>query len=204
MINFLLSILSTHVTSFISSLGYWGLAVCMALESCNFPIPSEIIQPFGGYLVSIGRINIWGAVLAGTAGGTIGSFISYYLGKYAIEIPYLSGHSCRNQQCLKDWFARYGERTVFFGRLIPIVRTFISLPAGAARMNIPRFLLYTFMGSLIWSILLTYIGYMLGENWEIMKTYFHQVDMILGAGLVVITMFYFVYRNRVAQKYIKK
>lgn len=186
----LLNMVSGYVTSYISRLGYGGLALFMTLESFNLPIPSEIIQPFGGYLVSAGRLTFWGAVLSGTLGGTVGSLASYYLGRYLMGCRFLFWISPSKVKRLNSWFDRYGESTVFFCRLIPIVRTFISLPAGAARMNIPRFLVYSFLGSLLWSILLTYFGYMLGENWDILKIYFHQTDLVLMIVLVVLAVTY--------------
>lgn len=191
----LLNMISSYITSFISQLGYGGLALFMALESCNLPIPSEIIQPFGGYLVSAGKLTFWAAVLSGTMGGTVGSLVSYYLGRYLIDSRLLFWISPSKVKQLTSWFNRYGESTVFFCRLLPVVRTFISLPAGAARMNIPRFLGYTFMGSLLWSMLLTYLGYILGENWDILKVYFHQADLVLIAVIVVLTVAYFMHHQ---------
>lgn len=191
----LLSIISGYITSSINLLGYGGLAFFMALESCNLPIPSEIILPFGGYLVSAGKISFWGAVLAGSIGGTIGSLISYYLGCYAINCRFFKVSPIK-AQLLTSWFARYGEGTVFIGRLVPMVRTFISLPAGAAKMNLPRFLIYTFMGSMVWSIMLTYLGYILGENWEVLKAYFNQLELVLFSCLAVFIAGYFLRRHR--------
>lgn len=187
----IITLISTHVTSFINGFGYWGLAVCMALESCNLPIPSEIIQPFGGYLVSAGKLNFWGAVFSGTTGGTIGSLASYYIGRYVSNTSAFLWISAAKRNWLTGWFQHYGEKTVFLGRLLPIVRTFISLPAGTAKMHVPRFLAYTFLGSLLWSIFLTYLGFVLGENWDILKTYFHRADLIilLAFGLLILAYF---------------
>ncbi|MBC7104556.1 MAG: DedA family protein, partial [Firmicutes bacterium] len=137
----------------------------MAVESCNIPLPSEVILPYGGYLVSTGRLEFWWAALAGTAGGTAGSAVSYYIGLYGGR-PFLNrygryfGVTPQKLALAERWFARYGEATVFFTRLLPVIRTFISLPAGVARMNFPRFLVYTFLGSLPWSLALTYVGYL--------------------------------------------
>ncbi len=181
-----------QVTGFISGLGYWGIAICMAIESCNIPLPSEMIQPFGGYLVSIGRLNFWETVLAGTVGGTLGSIVSYYFGYYAIDSRWLFWISAGKKEQLSGWFERYGERTAFFSRLVPGVRTFISLPAGASRMNIFKFILYTFFGSLIWSTFLTYIGFVLGENWREIEVYFKQADLLVIIGLLVLLGYYFI------------
>lgn len=190
----ILVIISSHVTDLIGSLGYGGLTLLMALESCNLPIPSEVIQPFGGYLVSTGRLTFGGAVLAGTVGGTIGSLASYYLGRYAIDSRMFFWVSQTKRHWLTAWFNRYGESTVFFGRLIPIVRTFISLPAGAGKMNVIRFIGFTFGGSLIWSILLTYLGYILGQNWDMLKGYFHKIDIVVALAVIALSMLYYLHR----------
>lgn len=177
-----------QVTVIIAALGYWGVGIGMAIESANIPLPSEVILPFGGYLVYTGRLDFWATVMAGTVGGTIGSIGSYYLGvrggrpflqKYG---PYI-GITQRKLAIAERWFTRYGEATIFFTRLMPIIRTFISLPAGIAKMNFKRFVIYTFMGSLPWSILLVYAGYALGQNWRSLKPWFHRAD-ILVAGLL--------------------
>jgi membrane protein DedA with SNARE-associated domain len=179
-----------QVTGFISGLGYWGIAVCMAIESCNIPLPSEMIQPFGGYLVSTGRLSFWPAVLAGTVGGTFGSVVSYYLGYFAMDSRLLFWVSSSKKEQLNRWFERYGEKTAFFSRLVPGVRTFISLPAGAARMNLPRFVGYTFLGSFLWSMMLTYVGYILGANWRQIQVYFHGLDLIVILALGCIIGYY--------------
>lgn len=188
------------VTDFIAALGYWGIAIGMAIESANIPLPSELILPFGGYLVSTGRLTFWGAVMAGTIGGTAGSVASYYLGlrggrplllKYGRYI----GISRSKMDVADRWFARYGEITVFFTRLMPIIRTFISLPAGLAGMNFKKFVLYTFLGSLPWSILLTYVGVKLGDNWQQIKPWFHRLDTVVLVG-ILLTVFYLILHRR--------
>lgn len=173
----------------------------MAIESCNIPLPSEIILPFGGYLVSTGKINFVGATLAGTIGGTVGSALSYYIGLHGGR-PFLDrygkffGISQRKLEIAESWFERYGEATVFFTRLMPVVRTFISLPAGIARMNFTRFVIYTFLGSLPWSLALTYIGFLLGEHWETVRTWFHQADLLILAAVVIAAIYYFAWRRK--------
>jgi len=185
-----------QITGFIADLGYWGIAICMAVESCNIPIPSEMIQPFGGYLVSTGHLGFWQAVLAGTAGGTLGSVISYYLGYYAMDSRLLFWVPQAKKYQLTNWFERYGESTAFLGRLIPGVRTFISLPAGAGHMNLPKFIIYTFLGSFLWSTFLTYVGYVLGENWEQIQVYFHRIDIAVAMVLVILIFYYLVHRKK--------
>lgn len=192
---FILNIISTFIANLIDLFGYGGLALAMALESCNPFLPSEIIQPFAGYLAAAGTFNFWGAVLAGSIGGTAGALISYYLGRYAINSRLCRWISGGKVQWLISWFERYGESAVFFGRLIPMIRTFISLPAGAAQMSIPRFLIYTFAGSSLWSMLLTYLGFIMGENWSALNEYFDQLNYVLITGLLVLTAAYFIYHH---------
>lgn len=189
----LLDTVITGMIAFISTLGYWGIAVGMAIESANVPLPSEVILPFGGYLVSIGRLDYLGVVLAGTVGGTVGSIASYCLGLWGgrplvLRYGRYVGISRRHFELAERWFYRYGEATVFFTRLLPVVRTFISLPAGISGMNFPRFVLYTFLGSLPWSFLLVYLGVKLGRHWEALKPWFHRLDalvVLLLAGVLV-------------------
>ncbi|HHW40195.1 MAG TPA: DedA family protein [Syntrophomonadaceae bacterium] len=173
----------------------------MAIESANIPLPSEVILPFGGYLVSQSKLTFWGAVLAGTAGGTFGSIASYALGSWG-GLPlllrygrYVHISEARLEQATR-WFDRYGEKAVFFARLLPVIRTFISLPAGIARMNFGRFVVYTFLGSLPWSALLTYVGVKLGENWRAIEPLFRQFDIVIILAVVGLIIYYWWRRRR--------
>ncbi|ABO50129.1 DedA [Desulforamulus reducens MI-1] len=195
MLDFLEPLLH-QVTVVIAALGYWGVAIGMAIESANIPLPSEVILPFGGYLVYAGRLDFWGTVMAGTVGGTMGSIASYYLGMRGGR-PFLQkygrylGITPRKLAVADRWFERYGEATVFFTRLMPIIRTFISLPAGISGMNFKKFVFYTFLGSLPWSILLVYAGYALGQNWQALKPWFHRADFLVAGVLGVLVIYYF-------------
>lgn len=197
--NSFMELLATRTTEFISAMGYWGLAIGMAIESANIPLPSEIILPFGGYLVSTGRLNFWGAVMAGTMGGIGGSIVSYYIGLFGGR-PFLLkygryvGLSEKHFFLVENWFQRYGEATVFFTRLMPVVRTFISLPAGIARMNMPRFIIYSFLGSLPWSIGLVYLGVKLGQHWDALKPWFHRFDIVIVAILLCVLGYWWLKR----------
>jgi membrane protein DedA with SNARE-associated domain len=183
------------VTEYIASLGYWGIAAGMAIESCNIPLPSEVILPFGGFLVAQGKLNFLLAALAGNIGGTVGSIVSYYIGRKGGR-PFMERYgryfwvSQRELALADKWFARWGEATVFFTRLMPVIRTFISLPAGIGRMNFKRFVFYTFFGSLPWSLFLTYLGVKLGQHWDILRGWFHRLDaviiVLLGLGLIAV------------------
>jgi membrane protein DedA with SNARE-associated domain len=170
-------------------LGYFGVFIFMALESACIPIPSEAILPFGGYLSFIGRLSIIPTILIGTLGGTFGSILAYYLGKlggrplvekYATTL-HLSKSSLEKSD---EYFNKFGEKIVFYSRLLPIVRTFISLPAGISKMSFKKFISYTFFGSLIWSIILGYAGYYMGQNWIIIRSWFHYADIVMVIMIV--------------------
>lgn len=170
-------------------LRYLGVFIFMALESACIPIPSEAILPFGGYLSYTGRLSIIPTIIVGTLGGTFGSILAYYLGKLGgrpLVEKYASFlHLSKSSLDKSDtYFKRYGEKIVFYSRLLPIVRTFISLPAGISNMNFKKFTLYTFFGSLIWSILLGYTGYYMGEKWVIIRPWFHYADIAIAIIIV--------------------
>lgn len=199
MIMFLIEKLSVFIIAAISSLGYWGIVAMMAIESACIPLPSEVIMPFSGYLVFTGRFNLWVVGLAGAIGCNVGSAAAYSLGanggrplieKYGRYV--LLSH--KDLEWADRWFAKYGEATVFFSRLLPIIRTFIAFPAGVVRMNLLRFHLYTFVGSLPWCLMLAYAGMKMGERWDQLKMYFHRMDLALGA-LIVMGLVVFIKRH---------
>ena len=163
------------IQEFILAIGYPGIVLVMAIENIFPPIPSELVLPFGGALSASGEMNFWGVVAAGTVGSVIGAMILYAVGYIAREagvrrlVAAYGKYVFISETDLDRaaaWFERYGEAVVFFGRLIPIIRSIISVPAGYTRMNIGRFLLFTTLGTLLWSLILTYVGRVLGENWE--------------------------------------
>ena len=163
----------------------------MAVESACIPLPSEIIMPFSGYLVLSGQFTMLGVTLAGAVGNVVGSVVAYYAGFWGGR-PFVERYgpyflvSHRDLDIADRWFLTYGEAAVFFSRMLPVVRTFISLPAGIARMNFPRFVLFTFLGALPWCYLLAYIGLKMGERWEELRDYFHRFDIVIGVVLAVI------------------
>ena len=188
MVARIIEILSAFIVATISTLGYGGVVLLMAIESACIPLPSEIIMPFSGYLVYKGQFNLWGVGVAGAVGCVVGSWVAYYVGLYGGR-PFIEKYGryvlmSRHDLDLADrWFARYGELIVFASRLLPVVRTFIAFPAGVARMNITRFTVYTFLGSLPWCLGLAYVGQLLGEQWdksETLKTWFHRFDFLIG------------------------
>jgi membrane protein DedA with SNARE-associated domain len=196
MIAKIISVLSGFIIATISTLGYWGIVLLMAIESACIPLPSEIIMPFSGYLVSRGEMNLWLVGIAGAFGCVVGSIGAYYVGMYGGR-PFIEKYGryvlvSRHDLDLADrWFAKYGEAIVFISRLLPAVRTFIAFPAGVARMNMTRFIAYTFAGSLPWCLGLAYVGQKLGEQWdkdERLKNWFHRFDFVIGiVGVLLVT-----------------
>ena len=199
MITSILEFLGHFVVSVISQAGYWGIVLLMAIESACIPLPSEVIMPFSGYLASIGRFKLTWVAFAGALGCNVGSFVAYYVGALGGR-PLVEKYGryvlmTRHDLEMADrFFARYGDWAVFIARLLPVVRTFIALPAGIARMNFLRFNLYTFLGSLPWCWALAYAGLKLGERWTVLREYFHRFDAVLGV-LILLGAAWFV-RNR--------
>jgi membrane protein DedA with SNARE-associated domain len=189
MIEKIISVLAGFIIATISALGYGGVVLLMAIESACIPLPSEIIMPFSGYLVFKGEMTLWGVALAGAAGCVLGSLLAYWLGAYGGR-PLVEKYGkyvliSHHDLALADrWFQKHGDITIFIGRLLPVVRTFIAFPAGVARMDLWRFNLYTFVGSFIWCYALGWIGMKLGEHWNTLGVYFHQFDIAIGVILV--------------------
>ncbi len=188
MIARIIEILSGFIVAVISALGYWGVALLMAIESACIPLPSEIIMPFSGYLVYTGRFNLWAVGVAGAVGCVLGSWVAYWVGMYGGR-PLIERYgryiliSHHDLDLADRWFTRYGEAIVFASRLLPVIRTFIAFPAGVARMNLTKFTVYTFLGSLPWCLGLAYVGQLLGEQWdknEMLKAWFHRFDFVIG------------------------
>ena len=181
--------------SVISTMGYGGIVLLMAIESACIPLPSEIIMPFAGFLVFKGEMVLWAVAVAGAVGCVLGSIPAYYLGMYGGR-PLVEKYgkyvliSHRDLDMADRWFDKHGEIIIFIARLLPAVRTFIAFPAGVARMNMHKFIAYTFIGSLIWCWLLAYAGMKFGENWESLKVYFHQFHyVIVAAGLLFVVWY---------------
>jgi len=198
----IIEILSGLIVSTISALGYPGIVLLMGIESACIPLPSEIIMPFSGYLVYTGRFNLWGVSIAGAAGCVVGSIVAYWVGMYGGR-PLIEKYGryiliSKHDLDLADrWFSRYGELIVFASRLLPVIRTFIAFPAGVARMNMTRFVVYTFLGSLPWCLGLAYVGQVLGEQWdknETLKAWFHNFDFVIGI-IGVLAVAWWVWRH---------
>jgi membrane protein DedA with SNARE-associated domain len=198
MIARIIEILSGFIVAVISTLGYSGVLLLMAIESACIPLPSEVIMPFAGYLVSTGQMNIWGVGFAGAIGCVVGSMVAYWVGAYGGR-PFIEKYGryvlvSRHDLDLADrWFGQYGELIIFTSRLLPVIRTFIAFPAGVARMNVPRFIIYTFAGSLPWCLGLAYVGQKLGEQWnkdETLKTWFHRFDFLIGIAVLLLAIWW--------------
>ena len=188
MIARIIEILSGFIVATISLMGYWGIVLLMAIESACIPLPSEIIMPFSGYLVSTGEMNLWAVGVAGAVGCVLGSLVAYWVGMYGGR-PLIEKYgryvlvSKHDLDMADRWFEKRGEIIVFVSRLLPAIRTFIAFPAGVARMDLKRFIIYTFAGSLPWCLGLAYIGQKLGEKWnqdDTLKTWFHRFDFVIG------------------------
>lgn len=189
MLTTIVKILAGFIVAFIAGSGYLGIVLLMAVESACIPLPSEVIMPFSGYLVSAGRFSLWGVAVAGALGCNLGSIVAYYVGVVGGRpLAERYGHyvlvTRHDLERADGWFARYGDWAVFFARLLPVVRTFIALPAGIARMNFVRFNIYTFLGSLPWCFALAYAGMELGQRWETLGPYFHRFDAVFLIVLV--------------------
>jgi membrane protein DedA with SNARE-associated domain len=189
---------ASFIVATISTLGYGGIVVLMAIESACIPLPSEIIMPFSGYLVSTGRFNLALVATAGALGCNLGSTIAYAVGYFGGRrmVERWGGLVLwgRRELALVDWFfTRFGSLAVFVGRLLPVVRTFIALPAGIARMPQGKFQVYTFLGSWPWCYALAYVGEQLGERWNTdprLKAFMHRFDGVIVAGIVVLAVWY--------------
>lgn len=194
MIYNMLESVAQWVIQIISSLGYPGIVITMAIESALIPLPSEIIMPFSGFLVSTGRFDLHLVALAGAVGNVLGSLLAYALGFYGKDQVVhklvrkygkwilLSEEELEQAEKLLH---KYKDLVVLGSRVLPGIRTVISLPCGVAKLPLIRFVVLTFVGSLVWSYFLAWIGLTLGENWQTLGPYFHKADAVIGTTLVL-------------------
>ena len=196
---------STIFLEFIASWGYVAVAILMAAENACIPIPSELILGFAGYLIFDGQLGFGGALAAGMAGGLAGSFFAYAVGHYGgRSFVDKYGHYFFIKKSHVDvaqrWFDKYGLKAVFFSRMLPVVRTFISLPAGFAHVDAKKFFLCTIAGSLPWTALILFAGMMLGKSWQIMLAIGHEASLIfVGICVVVIAVLYLRHKKKKAE-----
>ncbi len=189
MLEAILQPLIDFVTETIGNYGVPAVFVLMLLESMGILIPSEAISPFAGYLVSRGQMGFFAAVSAGVLGNLVGSWVAYFIGLWGGRELWLHygryvGVRAHHLHVAEKWFDRYGEFTVFISRCLPVVRTFISFPAGTARMNFAKFTFYTFVGCVPWVSALTYFGYVLGENWYRVGHFLHYLDYAVAVAFL--------------------
>lgn len=199
----MLESIASWVINVISTLGYPGIIITMAIESALIPLPSEIIMPFSGYLVTLGKFSLLGVATAGAVGNVLGSLIAYALGYW--------GHERVVRRFVKKWgkwillteeelegaeelLNKYKDLVVLGSRIVPGIRTVISLPCGIARLPLPRFIILTFVGSFIWSYFLAWIGFKLGENWDTLGPYFHKADAFIVV-LILGSLGFYVYHK---------
>lgn len=194
--------LSQIFLEFIASWGYFAVALLMAMENACIPIPSELILGFAGYLVFAGQMSFTGAMIAGMVGGMAGSVFAYVVGhrggrsfvdRYGHYFLIKKSHVDMAQR----WFDKYGIKAVFFSRMLPVVRTFISLPAGFAHVNMKSFLVMTFAGSLPWTAMILYAGMKLGEGWKLLMEIGHEASIaFVVICAVLLLVFYWRYRKK--------
>jgi membrane protein DedA with SNARE-associated domain len=199
MIHDIIIAITTWVTHVVEALGYPGVALLMAIESAAIPLPSEVIMPFAGFLVADGHFNLWLLALAGAVGSTVGSYLTYYVGYHGGR-PLVNryGHlffvSEEDLDISERFFGRFGNFSTLIGRVLPIVRTFISIPAGIAKVPLGPFLAYAFVGSFVWSYFLAWLGLKLGENWERLGGYFHKFDVVI-VGFAAVFAIWWIWRH---------
>lgn len=193
------------IISFLTDWGYSALFICMVLENMNIPIPSEIILGFAGFMVSQGIFSFWPTIIIATVAGLVGSLGSYYIGHRGgrdliLKHTAKGGLTAKKMMAAKDWFETYGAVAVFTGRLLPGVRTFISLPAGIAQFPLPEFTLLTIAGTVPWTIFLVYMGDMLGENWQLLLSYKLEIAVVCVILCIFIVAGFHVYQKQKNKK----
>ena len=204
----MLETLSTTIIHFIQSTGYIGILILMTLESVFIPIPSEVTMPFGGFLAHQGILSLPWVILAGALGNLIGSLLGYAVGYFLEEkvlINFIKKYgkfiliSEEDYITSKKWFDKYGDGVVLVSRLLPAIRTYISLPAGMFAMNIWKFSIYTFVGSLVWSGALAFFGFYLGSKWSTLGPIFNKFHLVIiaaVAGLLGLYIYHKVHKRK--------
>lgn len=183
----------------ISLLGYFGVFFLMVLESMVFPIPSELVLPFAGFLIVKEEMTFLFILIFSTLGSLVGSLLSYYLGKYGgnkFVLKYGKYFLLNKKHLIstEKWFSKKGELTIFLGRFIPVIRHIISIPAGIGKMNIKKFIFYTIVGAGMWNAFLTYLGFVLGNNWETIRQYSEYISWGIVA-LIILFGAYFLWKE---------
>lgn len=195
----LTELIATYATSLIEKTGYMSVFILMTMESMVFPVPSEAVMPFAGFLIEQGTFTFQGVLFVSTLGSIFGSLISYYIGYFG-GMPFVKKFGkyalldMEELETTERFFKKRGELTIFICRLIPVVRHLISIPAGTGKMNIWKFSIFTILGAGIWNAFLTYVGYVLKSNWDEVMKYSHIIDIVVVIFLLGIVALY-VYRH---------
>lgn len=193
-------LLVEHITNWISVAGYAGIIALMALESMVAPVPSEAVMPFAGFLIFEGKFKFPEVVFFSTLGSIIGSIISYYVGFYGGR-PFVIRYGkylmldLHHLEITEKFFNKYGDKTIFISRFVPVVRHLISLPAGAGKMQVAKFTLYTVIGAALWNSFLAYVGFHLRSQWSIIRKYSSVVDLVVII-FIIVTLVYFLILHR--------
>lgn len=201
----ILSAVAIFVLKIIKKGGYVGVFILMALESCNIPIPSEVIMPFSGFLATQKIFNLSILAFIGGLGNLFGSLISYAIAfklkdnlkKFFVKSRFFY----HDYLSAERFFLKHGTKSIFWGRLLPIIRTFISFPAGIFKVQIKKFIIYTFIGAFFWSYFLAYLGYYLGERWDVLGQYFHKFDYLIVLLFVFSGIYYIIKKIKEIKKY---
>lgn len=198
-------LLSGFITQFISSIGYAGVFILMALESAALPVPSEVVMPFAGYLAYQGIFDLVLISIVGAAGCTAGSILSYFVGLKGGR-PFLERYGkyllikTDHMDLAESWFDKHGDKAVLLSRLLPVVRTFISLPAGIGRYDFKKLVFFSFIGSLPWTFALAYVGFLLGPYWESILSFFNGLDIFIVGVLILLAVYFFFLKKRLLRK----
>lgn len=200
-----ISQLASFAVALVSNLGYPGIVLVMALENIFPPIPSEAVMPLAGFLTTTGRFNLYLAIVAGVLGSLLGGLVLYYLGfwiggknirsfleRYGKYLMVSTG----DLNAAEQWFNRYGERAVLFARVVPVVRSIVSIPAGFIKMPLASFILYSTIGITAWTIFLTMLGVFLGKNWERLGPWLKNIDFLVTGALLAAVSLYFYKRRK--------
>jgi membrane protein DedA with SNARE-associated domain len=200
-------LLSGWITTTISALGYPGIFLLMAGESACLPIPSEVVLPFAGYVSFQGGFDLITTILIATAGQVFGALIAYYAGAWGgrpLVEKYLKFLDSKHLATAERWFQKWGSKAIFISRLTPIIRTFIAFPAGLAKMDVKKFVLYTFAGSLPFTAVLTYAGYALGPYWTDLIKFFNELDLLVIIVIVMLFAYLFTRKRRAGSRALAK
>lgn len=197
------------ITNSIATIGYPAVFFLMLVESALIPVPSEVTMPFAGFMVGLGKLDFWLVVLVGGVGNLVGSLAAYALGywgqeRFVRQLVKKYGKylliTYHEVETAEKWFRQKGELIAFTSRLLPVVRTFISLPAGFSQMNVVKFSVYSLAGALIWSAILTYLGVLLGENWDVLGTYFRKFDFLIALAAIFLITGYIYFKIKKIKK----